>query len=259
MENNLASLSQLLSPLSTKHFYQQYWQTQPLLIKGDSTKLDNLFNKRSLEAAYEKAKDIKVFYDVDEVETKTFPIDAEHVQFIYNLGMTIILRNIEVSFPHLMTLIHSVKAELSLTEAYSVNIKGFYSKNPSAFGTHFDYQEVFVLQIFGKKEWYYSKEPVKEVKSLLQENTHSINMQSVILPITSQQIKLTHNVTCSYPNKKDFNRVIITQGDILYLPAGTWHKASACEDSLHLTLTVNYRKTNPESSIIQAIWHGNTL
>ena len=105
-----------------------------------------------------------------------------------------------------------------LRSQLSVNAYFSAGRDASAFDAHFDPQDTFILQLEGEKEW------------RLWERDRVLN------PISG------------YPDPRSVpapalpadETVLMTPGDLLYVPRGMWHWPRSLSDapSLHLTLTV---------------------
>lgn len=101
-----------------------------------------------------------------------------------------------------------------LGEPVNVNM---YLSQPSkpAFNRHYDIHDVFILQIAGKKGW-------------------SVYEPTVTFPLFEMKF---HGAT---PPTEPRLQTILSPGDILYIPRGHWHEATAAdEQSLHLTVGID--------------------
>lgn len=91
----------------------------------------------------------------------------------------------------------------------------FTKANTQGLNYHYDTEDVFILQLEGKKEW-----RIYDVRA--------------DLPLTDE---LYQQPDC---DSSSFQTFQLSAGDVLYLPRGFVHEAHALEqDSLHLTLTVS--------------------
>jgi hypothetical protein len=110
-----------------------------------------------------------------------------------------------------------------------VLVNCYWSPAGGGFGTHFDDQHVFILQVDGSKRWWISREtactapPANLIHS--PEATAAYRARHPEIPLTP-------------PDEAEFVEQVLHPGDCLYLPPGTWHRTSAGEFSLALTLTL---------------------
>jgi hypothetical protein len=86
----------------------------------------------------------------------------------------------------------------------------------SGFGVHNDDHDVLVVQIDGRKKWRFFKSETSLEKATINELQH--------------------------PSDSDLgDELIVSAGDILFIPKGTWHDVVALnEKSLHLTISLVY-------------------
>ena len=85
----------------------------------------------------------------------------------------------------------------------------------NAFGWHYDVEEVFILQMKGSKEY------------TIRPNT--IHPQPLVKSIPKNM---------GYENEKtDLQlKVLLKQGDVLYIPSGWWHRALTQSESMHISI-----------------------
>jgi len=119
----------------------------------------------------------------------------------------------------------------------------------AALAPHFDFDEVFALQIFGKKTWYLAfpgpfPAPNYQDKHVGGDNTGEWlppgHLQRLINRTVQERagMQATRGRTGA---AKRFIQVVLEPGDLLYLPRGTVHytKARGDEGSAHITLGVD--------------------
>lgn len=226
-------VSYLISPTSVSDFLEQYWEKSPL------------FSKRNQADRYQGLIDAA---DADAVLTMANGLPSEAVDVIgrvvpgegprestnalaelFGKGATIrvralerfaeplaeLCRNLETAF------VFPVHANLYCTPA-----------NSRGFDLHFDTHEVFVLQLFGKKQW-----QIFEPTTALPEELVRTRGGGK----TSQDIE-----------KADVGSLmleaLLEPGDCLYLPRGFVHRAdSRDEPSVHLTIGVHVLKESADT------------
>jgi hypothetical protein len=129
-------------------------------------------------------------------------------------GATIIIEQIHRYDSKVAKLASSLSKELM--EPVQVNTYFSQPDNP-AFNTHYDTHDVFIVQTFGRKRWRVFEDTIRN-------------------PLFTQK---THGR--SHP-ETPYLECILKAGDLLYIPRGHWHDATAdIEPSLHLTVGIYSR------------------
>jgi hypothetical protein len=121
----------------------------------------------------------------------------------------------------------SIKAGLSLPG--TVFMTCYASPGGHGFGTHWDCQASFILQLEGKKRWRYSKAPVVPWPPAVVSNPRIVPEIKDRYPW--MQVEFPDDVA-----ESNFAEQVLSPGDVLFLPAGTWHTAAALEYSVALTM-----------------------
>lgn len=211
---NLSVLLHLLSPTTPNEFAAKYYAAKPLFVPGGREKVSGLFS----------------WSDLTEV-LGSFELSAQPVRIVRNgifrkapnhaavarecrSGATLILDDLHERHLRVGELAASLTAELG--EPVSVNV--YYSQpGLRGFDTHYDTHDVFVLHLEGKKGWRVYGSPVE-------------------YPLSRQK---------SHPTEAPDDILleeVMQAGDLLYIPRGYWHEATAQdEESLHLTIGVHVR------------------
>src|SRR5262249_34169701 len=122
---------------------------------------------------------------------------------------------LETAHAGLRALLHDTRRQLGVAAAMDVG--AFLSPDGAGYGLHFDATGMFTLQIAGSKRWWYGRAP------------------AVAWP------RANRVATGGARNQlagDELDEVVLRPGDVLYLPPGTWHRASAIGESLHVSLTI---------------------
>ena len=227
---NGRELQELLSPHRTQDFLAQYWGRKPLYIPGPAKKFDSLkFDLRALESVIrdpEPRDRLRVRFVGADDKGKQKPTDLEHYS-IRDGKLTVCANWINDRFDSLASYCAGIKTALSLPG--SVFMTCYASPHGLGFGTHWDCSASFILQIEGSKRWRFSAEPAVQWPPTLLPNASVVKEMMDRYPWL--QVR--------FPEEEDeetFLEQVLTPGDVLFLPAGTWHKARAIEYSLALTV-----------------------
>jgi hypothetical protein len=115
-----------------------------------------------------------------------------------------------------------------------VDVSCYISRPGAGFGLHYDNVPVLVLQCRGKKRWFYGEAPsVREpVGGLIASNHRAV----------AELVRALPGGRFDIPTDAELRESLLSTGDALFLPPGTWHRARAEEVSLGLTFTLSPRR-----------------
>jgi ribosomal protein L16 Arg81 hydroxylase len=229
-EPNGHELQELLSPYQPKEFLAQYWGKQPLYIPGPTSKFSSLkFDMSALEQTIrepERHDRFSVRFVGADNKAKPKPNNFERYS-IRDGNLTVCADWINERIESLASYCAGIKTTLHLPG--SVFMTCYASPDGYGFGTHWDCQAVFVLQIEGSKCWRFSTKP-------------AVQWPPTLLPAANVVPELMRRypwLDVQFPDarvEEQFNEQVLSPGDVLFLPAGTWHRARAIGYSLALTI-----------------------
>lgn len=213
------------------NFFKDHWDHQPLLITGPPSRFDSVMCSKDFEHALFDAKlsspSLRYLHkptgnraeSLDLFLRKkagwTEPLSISQLAREFHRG-TLVYVGIENAVPSVksfcQSLFNDFRCPLSVNAYFSAGL------DASAFDAHFDPQDTFILQLEGEKEW------------RLWERGRVPNAISGYPEWTS----------VPPPELPADETVLLTPGDVLYVPRGLWHWPRSLGDapSLHLTLTV---------------------
>jgi hypothetical protein len=216
------SLEWLIHPVSKEHFFESYWEKQPLVIKRNDP---NYFNSllsldevdRVLTTLDRRYPDVTLKNARSEVTADDYVIGGDRLDIakVYQLfaeGATITLAFLDSVLPALALFCRNLESEFSFPLQANV-----YLTPPGAQGAkpHYDTHDVFVLQVAGSKKWTMYGTPVE-------------------LPLPGQDFDSTVHERGA--PTRDFE---LDAGDIVYIPRGLVHDAHSTDTvSLHITAGV---------------------
>ena len=123
-------------------------------------------------------------------------------------------------------------------------VETFASKQGNITEWHFDFMENFTLQLSGRKTWWLKKSPVEvPLRGCTPQWGTS---DPVLASAAEQQAKLhaQHSSDRGFHHAppadffSDATEVSVEAGDVLYVPAGTWHRVKCEEDSLSINISL---------------------
>jgi hypothetical protein len=216
-------LAELLAPITIEELVRDYWQRRPLYIAGAPGKLVQLFDRaafdRAVAAIHGDELGRRPFAKAgtqdaagDHVELRILP---EQIPALVRAGLTIQAEQLETAHAGLHALIDDVRRQLGVAAAMDAG--AFLSPDGTGYGLHFDATGMFTLQIAGEKRWWYSRAP------------------AVAFPLAN---RVATSGARAQLSERDLDEVVLRPGDVLYLPPGTWHRARAIGESLHVSVTV---------------------
>lgn len=223
------SLADLVAPRSLSGFFENYWERDSCLAKIPEESAENLMRPEDVEyLSYSLSACVKdwlrLVKDARELPESLYStaeglVDVAKVNTAYRNGYTIQLSRIHKRWLPIAHLCRRLEQEflasgIELRDRVGGHI---YLTPPSAqgLGIHFDYMDVFIIQLEGEKRWkvweWTDRLPVRQGTRLLPTDE---------LP----------------PLKWDLS---LKKGDVLYMPRGVIHEACTTDQySLHLSVSV---------------------
>ena len=224
-------LAELLSPISCEEFAESYFSRLSLYVKGHPGKFDHVFNWESLKRALSNGRNIqdkrfnlKASYASGEESGSSkpmFDVSIDQVGELLNSGATICITNIHMADRDLARWAHAIRGQLNFTGTVGVNC--YVSPDGAGLPMHYDKRVATTLQLAGKKRWIFSTTPSKGWPG-----TNGLYKDGRIEPPEAADGKR--------PDELALREVELSPGDLLCLPAGTWHAARGVGFSLALNL-----------------------
>lgn len=239
MKKKANVLEALVHPLSAEEFLSEYWIKRSFIGHGPLSRFPGLSTCKDL-------KDIGSVLDLvqkigqPDVKVRAWfqdtygyhrmaTLPAQECKSLYQSGtVTAVIDFINSCLPFLDRMMVELQTllETSMPKGQgniSVNVYG----SPVGKGSvmHFDHQEVFLIQLRGKKQWKIS--PNTQIKYPSE-------------PHFGGKIGVNNLLVCSeFPKvmPDDHETVVLKPGSVMFLPRGTWHTSYTLEESLALTLT----------------------
>jgi ribosomal protein L16 Arg81 hydroxylase len=217
----------LTSPVAPDEFLARYWTQRAVLLHDAQRSLASVFDWAALNALLNSGD---LVYPSTVVSRNEAVIPAEEftrgadaktidvlaVMRLFRDGASFSIRGAHSHWPALRALI----ACLSDTFFESVHTNVYCSPaRTQGFRCHYDLHEVFVLQVEGTKHW------------------------RVFEPTTDFPVEPWRQEDAPGQSDRPYIDATVRKGDVLYVPRGHWHYASAQDtDSLHITVGITCRK-----------------
>jgi ribosomal protein L16 Arg81 hydroxylase len=243
-------LAALLAPVTPEAFVNEYWGKKPLFVKGFRDKFKGFFDGPAfiqaiaappisgrgspdfLRASFDKKTPPPSGEPAD--MTQAFPIAPELAGPLYEAGATLCATDLEQRVPRLAYFAAAIKRQLGYPGKVSFN--GYLSAAGAGLNWHFDGRIASSLQIEGSKRWRYSNAVAIEWPrgngAMMTDGTARYGDSKTVARAPWEQLKPL--------DEKAISEVVLEPGDLLILPAGTWHDASGgTAGSLALNLSFN--------------------
>lgn len=221
-------LSRLLAPVTPREFVSRYWGRKPLYIPGTADRFAELaFDLPTLT----RAIDHRVppgYLEVRFIDAAGRLTKGPSRPEAYRPADGITLQAFRICdrLERLASFCAGIKIGLSLPG--TVTMTGYAVPAGMGFGTHFDCQPNFVLQLEGTKLWRFSTTPEVAWPPLNVANAGRAAELMDLYPFLPVQYP---------PDERKFVEQLLAPGDVLFLPAGTWHQTRSIDLSLSLTMT----------------------
>jgi ribosomal protein L16 Arg81 hydroxylase len=221
MINQRYTFPWMIDPIEPDHFFEEYWEKKPLLIKREIPDyFEGLLTLEDIDRVITtlnlRYPDINLTSATDDIKAEEFTlrddvVDPAKVYELFAKGATVILPQLHDRVPTLAELCKQMEREIS--QPFQTNIY-MTPANAQGFKKHWDTHCVFVMQVAGSKNWKIYNCPLENPvrgqywdEELYKDQIGELSMDFVLEP-----------------------------GDMIYVPRGWVHEApSRDEVSLHIT------------------------
>jgi bifunctional lysine-specific demethylase and histidyl-hydroxylase NO66 len=224
-----------LTALAADEFAERNWGRTPLLRRGtdpaafrdvlDLDGVDELLSRRGLRAPF-----LRLAKDGEVVDSRSFTgpggvgaeiadqVRDDAVAALFSDGATVVLQGLHRMWPPVIDLATRLAAELG----HPVQCNAYITPPQSrGFSAHYDVHDVFVLQLAGRKHW-------------------TVHAPVHPDPLRDQPWNDHATAVRRRVEEEPALDTILEAGDVLYLPRGWLHAATAQGDvSAHLTVGVH--------------------
>lgn len=235
MDSTERPFDDLLSPISRSSFLRDYWNQRSLHIRGSAHKLTAVrIDRETAFAAIGAAE------DPPDVKVQYITADGGHAEFAppgrdrfalnhqFEAGLTICATDLGRRIPVVDRFARALERQLD--HGSRVLASCYVSNVGKGFGLHFDSHPVMVLQCEGSKRWLHGATPAVQGPG---HNAVASDMPALVEFVRERPWSNLH-----VPREQDLEESILHPGDVLYLPAGTWHRTYAEAPSVAWTFTV---------------------
>jgi hypothetical protein len=230
---------QMIAPLTRERFLAEYWTKNFLHLAGPKGRFTPLLPWEELSHILEwhppPQPQLRMFQEGVMVDLRRYidgqvgalKLNAGGLIALLGQGATMVLDSLHEVSPAVAHLTQSVEAAFScacVTNLYA----GWCTQK--GFKVHWDAQEVFVLQLSGRKRW------------------------QVYAPTRANPL-IDDSEIAQPPTAPPIWDGILNDGDLLYIPRGFWHVAAPLDEpSLHISVSAQ-----PATSVEFLAWWMRTL
>lgn len=204
------TLESLLSPLTVSDFLQYGWQQQVICLQGRNVPNgDNpLFPNGHLESLRSNtilsSNNIQYYKSTDALHHN---VSTDFVDPSYSM----VLNNLQLNSDICQSIVDEFQTIFPFRSQVNLYITPAYGRG---LPIHFDWMDVFILQINGSKEW------------MMYDPLIPLPRPDMLFPM----VKFPQTI---------MSVVTLAPGDLLYIPSGTPHQAKAlAQDSWHISVGV---------------------
>ncbi len=223
MRDEAIALDDVIAPLTRERFVTEFWTKSYLFLKGTKGRFAPLLTWDELDEILEWHKpspfSMKLFREGRQIEPN-FYIDGEGGKALLNAGgllanlsqgASLVMDGMEEKAPRVGTLAGAFQDIFE--SVITVNLYASWGRQ-NAFARHWDPQEVFVLQLAGRKQW-------------------ELYAPTRPLPLKEDPQQPPE------PAGPPVWEGTLEDGDMLYMPRGWWHLATPLDvPSLHLSFSL---------------------
>jgi ribosomal protein L16 Arg81 hydroxylase len=207
----------MLAPMTTEDFFARHWGRAPLFLTGRSDRFGELpFTPEEMHAHLARRPPtvgVKAqFFDASG-QHRVMAINEKQLHACFDAGMTVGVGPVEALLPKMQTWAQNLRATAGFLGEF--RIMCYWSPSGTGFGWHYDEVGVFICQIRGSKRWWFSEAPVVECP-----RDSFVYAPGALEPLRAEGLAVE-------PPPAEGQTVLLQPGDILYLPAGTWHRTEA--------------------------------
>lgn len=227
---DLSAVETLVHPLSPAEFLERYWHREPVHLHGWRDRFRGVFGQEALARVLTRQHDLGLSVRVSgdhegddggaAAHVLVDGADLAGVEQRLRAGTSLCVDPVDRADATVAALADELRAGLGHPGA--VSVKCYLSTPGFGFNTHFDAQVVTTVQIEGTKRWRVSPTP------------------GVPFPLDNAFLDGTGTIRYNgrrpgslaawerpEVDRDGFVEVVLHPGDVLCLPAGTWHEAKA--------------------------------
>jgi 50S ribosomal protein L16 3-hydroxylase len=221
----------LFTDLSTDSFLRDYWQQKPLVIRQSLPELIDLIDGNELAGlACEEEAESQIISGHGlnrDWQCQQGPFVEADFEALAKTNWTLLVQGLDQWIDEA----HDILQSFDFLPRWRLeDIMASYAPMGGGVGPHFDYYDVFLIQVSGTRQWQLGQDCDED--TALQMNEH---------------VKLLADFSTSETHE-------LVPGDMLYIPAGTAHWGTALSDDC-ITLSVGFRAPSEKALLATSLEH----
>jgi|GEM_PF-2729444 len=149
-------------------------------------------------------------------------------------GATVCVSNIHLADARLAAIASYLKVQIGFSGLAGAHC--YFSPAGSGFHTHWDARMTAAVQLVGRKTWRYAHRPAARFPLC-----NAVYDGGRAALVRNHDTPGAESVHVEHQDQADFTEVTLEPGDVLVLPAGTWHSAEAGGCSLAFNLYLQHQ------------------
>lgn len=223
-------LTALMAPCPAAEFLEQHWPRRPFATHGSPQRLPAVLRDDALASPAALAQRYRGNLRFTHGGcARMIEIDRVNPLTLQDMGMTLQFADLARCVPGADAFLRELEAELGVHER-SAAISAFASPRDDGLSCHYDAQDLISIQLHGSKRFSYA--PVKEIR-----NPYGTQF----VPHGRPFDELYAQAAAGFPDPRnaDFTTTEMRPRSVLFLPRGTWHRTTASENSLSVSVMVD--------------------
>jgi hypothetical protein len=201
-------IEHLIDPLPLADFFREHWERKAVHIPGRPGKFADIYDFRDWPRR--PVSELRAATLDERGRQEELHVQPDMIEALYRAGMTI-CANVSGD-PMLAPFLAGFRRRMRF--AGDPFAKLYASADGRGFALHHDAHHVFVLQLDGQKQWRYSATPA---------------VPSAHTSVPGDEVDPAEVAR--------FETALLSPGDCLYLPPGTWHVARAVGHSIAVSIS----------------------
>ncbi len=223
-------LAALVQPVGIPEFLGSHWPETPLAVHGPKARLPSPLNAPCFDtpAAFLSSYRGRVLFGRGSRGPRAaLSADADPAA-LYAMGLTLYLPDVAHVLPECAAFLRALESDLGIP-AHCARFTAWASPEADGAACHFDAEDVFSIQLAGRKRFSVIERPALR---------HAVGSQ--FGPGIAPPPELVHQVgnRLPVPDEAEFVDIDMEPGSVLYLPRGHWHRTVAEADSLSVTIAI---------------------
>lgn len=208
-------LRRLVSAMSPETFVERYWQKRSVLLPGPPERLPALIDRERIFEVLHQGVDKRLRVRAGQ---EARPINRRDARELFESGQGLCIDHLETEVAELAAYALALQAQLNFPGV--VNVASYLSPDGAGFShIHMDSRIALTLQIEGTKRWRYASEPAVPWP------VNQPYLSDDGRPMWPGHARPWELAARHGPVKT--TSAVLTPGDALCIPAGTWHSAEA--------------------------------